>query len=142
MKVQVIAVTMLLGAGAHAASLDIPAGTIADCIPSPSIEAIKSASIFQGDKPALVQMMTCDVMTGQPIPAQSRLLGEVRAVSALGPYSIVWRRLQLRSDQGDLVWSPNDEDFASSLFQGNGQIRVTFKRGLNVHTVTATSSTR
>ena len=135
--VLVMTVAMLMGSVAQAETLVVPAGTVADCIPSPSIEAIKSASIFQGENPALVQMITCDVIKGQPIPAQSRLVGEVRAVSALGPYSLVWQRMQLRSDQGDLVWNPKDEDFVSSRIQSNGTLRVTFKRALNVDQATA-----
>ncbi len=134
-----VAVAMLMASGVQAETLDIPAGTVADCIPTPSIEAIKSASIFQGEKPTLIQRITCDVINGQPVPAQSRLVGEVRAVSALGPYSLVWQRLQLRSDQGDLVWSPQDEDFVSSRIQSNGTLRVTFKRALNVDPSTATN---
>lgn len=132
-----VAVAMLMAPGVHAETLDIPAGTVADCIPTPSIEAIKSASIFQGENPVLVQRITCDVINGQPVPAQSRLVGEVRAVSALGPYSVVWQLLQLPSDQGDLIWSPQDGDFASSRIQSNGTFRVTFKRALNVDPATA-----
>jgi hypothetical protein len=121
-----------IGAFAHAETFQIHAGSVADCIPSPSIEAIKSASIFQGENPALVQMATCDVIKGQPLPAQSRLYGEIRAVSALGPYSLVWQRLQLRSDQGDIVWSPEDDSFVSSRIQSNGTLRMTFERTLDV----------
>ena len=133
-SVLAVAVAMLIGSVAHAQTLDIPAGTVADCIPYPSIEAIKSASIFQGEKPELVQMMTCDVIKEQPIPVQSRLVGEVRAVTALGPYSIVWKRLQVPSDEGALVWNPKDDDFASSRIQANGTLRVTFNRGFNTST--------
>ncbi|MBV7514579.1 hypothetical protein [Pseudomonas sp. PDM25] len=127
-----VAVTMLMASGVHAATLDIPVGTVADCIPFPSIEAIKSASIFQGENPALVQLMTCEVIKGQPLPAQSKLVGEVRAGSNLGPYSIVWQRLQLTGAQGVLEWNPADEDFVSSRIQDAGHLRVTFKRGLSV----------
>lgn len=132
-----ITVATLMASTAHAETLDFPAGTVADCIPTPSVEAIKSASIFQGENPALVQVITCDVIKSQPIPAQSRLVGEVRAVSALGPYSLVWQRLQLRSEQGDLAWNPQDEEFVSSRIQSNGTLRVTFKRALNVDPATA-----
>lgn len=126
-----------IGGGVHAETFQIHAGAVADCIPSPSIEAIKSASIFQGENPALVQMVTCDVIKGQPLPVQSRLVGEIRAVSALGPYSLVWQRLQLRSDQGDIVWSPEDDQFVSSRIQSNGTLRMTFERTLDVDVPTA-----
>ena len=127
-----VAVAMLVASGVHAETLDIPVGTVADCIPFPSVEAIKSASIFQGEKPALAQIMTCEVIKGQPIPAHSKLVGEVRAGSALGPYAIVWQRLQLPGAQGVLEWNRHDEDFISSRIQDTGNLRVTFKRGLNV----------
>jgi hypothetical protein len=127
-----VAVAMLGASAVHAETLDIPVGTVADCIPFPSVEAIKSSSIFQGEKPALVQLMTCEVINGQPIPAHSKFVGEVRASSALGPYSIVWQRLQLPGAQGILEWNPHDEDFVSSRIQDTGKLRVTFKRGLSV----------
>jgi hypothetical protein len=127
-----VAIAMLIASGVHAETMDIPVGTVADCIPFPSVEAIKSASIFKGEKPALAQIMTCEIIKGQPIPAQSKLIGEVRAVSALGPYSIVWQRLQLPDAQGVLEWNPADEDFVSSRIQDTGNLRVTFKRGLSV----------
>jgi hypothetical protein len=126
-----VAVATLMSAGAQAGTPDIPAGTAVDCIPFPSIEAIKSASIFQGEKPALIQNMTCDVINDQRIPSQSKIVGEVRAVSALGPYFIVWKRLQFPSDQGALEWKPEDDNFVSSRIQENGSLRVTFQRGLH-----------
>lgn len=137
MKVLALLGASLIAAGVHAETFEIPAGTVADCVPSPSIEAIKSASIFQGENPALVQMVTCDVIKGQPLPVQSRLVGEIRAVSALGPYSLVWQRLQLRSERGDIVWSPEDENFVSSRIQSNGTLRMTFERTLDVDVPTA-----
>ncbi len=127
-----VAVAMLMGSGVRAETMNIAVGTVADCIPFPSVEAIKSASIFQGEKPALTQLMTCEVIKGQPIPAQSKLVGEVRASTAFGPYTIVWQRLQLPGSQGVLGWNPHDEDFISSSVQDTGNLRVTFKRGLSV----------
>lgn len=135
--VLVIPVAMLMVLVAQAEMLVVPAGTVADCIPSPSIEAIKSASVFQGENPALIQMITCDVIKGQPIPAKFRLLGELRAVSVLGPYSLVWQQMQLRGDQGDLVWNPKDEDLVSSRIQSDGTLRMTFKHDLNIDPATA-----
>ncbi len=127
----------MIGYGAHAEAFHIPAGAVADCVPSPSIEEIKSATIFKGENPALVHMVTCDVIKGQPLPVESRAVGEIRAVSALGPYSFVWQRLQIRSEQGDIVWSPEDANFVSSRIQRNGTLRMTFERTLDVDVATA-----
>jgi hypothetical protein len=130
--VLVVAVAMLVGSGVHAATLNIPEGTVVDCMPTPSIEAIKSASVFQGENPALVKQMTCEVIKGQPIPAQLKLVGELRAVAALGPYSIVWQRLQVPEAEGLFEWSGGQKEFASSRIQDTGKLRVTFERGINV----------
>lgn len=136
-QVMLMVVAILACSLAQAEKLAVPAGFAVDCIPSPSIESIKSGSIFQGENPALVQMITCDVIEGQSIPAQSRLFGEVRAQSALGPYEVIWQRLQVQNYQGDLVWNPRHEDLVSSRIQSNGTLRVTFERTLSVDQATA-----
>lgn len=139
---------LLVTAGAQAGvpcidcfhNVTIPAGTEVACSPFPSIETIKNATVFQGDKPALTQVMTCKVSNGQTIPAQSTFVGELVAGSALGPYSFVWQRLSLPGTGGSIELDIADDELLSSKADNNGQLRLTFKRDLAISPATATTN--
>lgn len=114
----------------HAKVPDIPAGTVAECIPFPTMKTIISGAVFRSTEPPFVEVMTCDVVNGGPVPKQSRFVGEVRAPDALGPYSIVWQRLQLPGADGVLEWRPQDGGLTTSRTLENGNLQVTFKQAL------------
>lgn len=115
---------------AHAKVPDIPAGTVAECIPFPTMKAILSGAVFRSTEPPLVHVMTCDVVNWDPVPKRYRFVGEVRARSALGPYSIVWQRLQLLSADGVLELRLHDEGSMTSRSLDNGNLQVTFRQAL------------
>ncbi|NAP32514.1 hypothetical protein [Pseudomonas syringae] len=128
------AVFLLIANSAHAedpAPSIIPAGTVVDCVPFPSIETLKKQTVYENGKPALGGVVTCSVIDGQPVPKESRFFGQLIAGPVPNSFSFAWKVLQLPGN-GSIKWSGADSELLSSIQTNNERLQLTFKRELRV----------
>lgn len=129
------AVFLLIANSVHAAqpapSINIPADAVVDCLPFPSIETLKTQTVYENGKPALGGVVTCSVIDGQPVPKQSRFVGQLIAGPVPNSFSFAWEVLQLPGGYS-IKWDIADGELLSSVQSNDEHLHLTFKRELRV----------
>ena len=121
-------------AGNASAGLEIKAAAQVDCLPFPSVETLYNEITYVKGEMTTIRLVTCTVVEGQSIPAQSKFAGKLIAGPNPNTYSFVWDALQLPASRGLNQSTGIEDEIASSGFQGSDLIRITFKKGLRVGT--------
>lgn len=129
------AVFLLIANTAHAAepalSVNIPAGAVVDCLPFPSIETLKTQTVYKNGRPAFGGVVTCSVVDGQPVPKQSKFVGQLIPGPVPNSFSFAWEVLQLPGT-GSIKWNSADGELLSSIQTNDDRLQLTFKRVLRV----------
>lgn len=136
MKLTHIALLLAAATASNAqaeALVNIPAGSVIECIPFPSIktlnEALSEETAFQAGKLAMGHPVTCMVTKGQAVPMASKFVGQLVDGPVPTSYAFQWEVLEV--PDGYLVrWSNADRDQPSSVQGEGGHLRLTFKHGL------------
>lgn len=135
MKIILTAVFALLANSAQGAGqadgLAISAGAIVDCVPTPGTAVIKSAMYLrETTEPAYPLPVSCQVLPGQPVLAQSIFVGEVRKVSRTR-FAIVWQQLSLGHGGDAIALDINNGELITSAVRDTGFLRLTFNRSVS-----------
>lgn len=110
--------------------VNIPAGAVIECSPSPSIKWLNKSVEFKDGKIASAFVVTCQVPNSQTAPAGSVLIGKL--VDGPVPNSYVFQWEMLRVSYTSITWSNAKREQLSTIQGKDGQLHVTFKNSLVV----------
>lgn len=110
----------------------IPAGAVVDCLPFPSIETLKTQTVYENGKPAFGGVVTCSVIDGQSVPRQARFVGQLVAGPVPNSFSFAWEVLQLPGNAGSIKWNSADGELLSFIQTDDERLQLTFNRALRV----------